>query len=232
MATVKRLVCLANSRKLLGRCVAGIELAEGRRVGWIRPICAREHEEVSEYERQYEDGSDPRLLDLMDVPLIGPRPKWYQQENWLLDPDGDWRKVSRVGWDDLHEVADPAGVLWLDGHHTSNGLNDKIPLELAGGIGSSLRLLRVEGLTLCVFKPGEAFGNPKRRVQGRFRHAGSSYHLWVTDPAYEREYLAKADGVYEIGESFLTVSLGEPHKGACYKLIAAIMERGGRPGHE
>jgi hypothetical protein len=84
-------------------------------------------------------------------------------------------------------------------------------------------------MTLSVFKPGEAFGNSKRRVQGRFKHAGADYHLWVTDPIYERAYLAKQDDDYEIGESFLTVSLGEPHNGYCYKLIAAIMERVGGP---
>ena len=44
------------------------------------------------------------------------------------------------------------------------------------------------------------------------------------DPSYERAYLARPDGDYEIGESFLTVSLGEPHNDACYKLIAAIIE--------
>jgi hypothetical protein len=229
VATVKRLVCLANSRKLQGRCVAGIELAGDLRVGWVRPISAREHEEVSEDERQYEDGSDPHVLDLMEVPLIEPRPKAYQQENWLLDADYYWRRVGRVTWDDLKRLADPVGPLWINGHSTSNGLNDRIPLDLVGGIGGSLRLLRVERLTLAVFKPGEAFGNPKRRVQGRFHHAGTAYHLWVTDPSYEREYKAKVDGTYEIGESYVTVSLGEPHKGSCYKLIAAIIEHRGRP---
>ncbi len=34
------------------------------------------------------------------------------------------------------------------------------------------------------------------------------------------------NGLYEIGERFLTVSLGEPHNAACYKLIAAIIEKG------
>jgi hypothetical protein len=97
---------------------------------------------------------------------------------------------------------------------------------LANALDGSLRLVRVDRLTLSVFKPGEAFGNPKRRVQGRFRHDGAEYWLWVTDPGYERTYLAKPDGDHEIGESFLTVSLGEPHNGACYKLIAAIMQRG------
>lgn len=85
MPVKKRIVCLANSRKLSGRCIAGKELVEPRR--WIRPVSVREHEEVSEYERQYEDGSDPRVLDIFDVELLEPRPRTYQQENWLLDPD-------------------------------------------------------------------------------------------------------------------------------------------------
>lgn len=78
---------------------------------------------------------------------------------------------------------------------------------------------------IAPFKPGEAFGNPKRRVQGRFKYDGTEYRLWVTDPIYEKSYLARSDGQYEVGESYLTVSLGEPHNDACYKLIAAVIRR-------
>lgn len=106
-------------------------------------------------------------------------------------------------------------------------MNDKIPLSLADTLDNSLRLIRVERLRISVFKPGEAFGNLKRRVQGRFQHAGTRYWLWVTDPGYERAYLAKPDGDYQIGESFLTISLGEAYNDACYKLIAAVIERSG-----
>ena len=56
MPEVKRIVCLANSRKLHGRYVAGREWVGGRAGRWIRPVSDREHQEVSEYERQYEDG--------------------------------------------------------------------------------------------------------------------------------------------------------------------------------
>jgi hypothetical protein len=227
MGEVKRIVCLANSRKLNGRCLAGKEFG-GKGVGtWIRPVGAREHGEVSEYERQYEDGSDPKILDVIDVPLLGHQPKDFQQENWLLDPDYYWEKAGRATWADLSRLADPIGPLWIDGIHTYNGLNDKIPLAQVGSIGSSLRLLHVSGLAISVFKPGEAFGNPKRRVQGRFKYGGRDYHLWVTDPVYERAFLSKPDGDYKLGESFLAVSLGEPHNDACYKLIAAIIERDG-----
>lgn len=227
MITVKRLVCLANSRKLSGRCIAGIELAGAKRVGWIRPVSMREHQEVSEHERQYEDGSDPKLLDIMNVPLIEARPKEYQRENWLLDPEHYWERVGSLAWRYLHGLTDPAGRLWINGNSTYNGVNDRIPVADAAKLHSSLHLIHVQELTLSVFKPGGAFGDPKRRVQGRFVYAEARYHLWVTDPTYERAYLAKPDGEYAIGESFLTVSLGEPYEGFCYKLIAAIMKRGG-----
>ena len=222
---IKCIVCLANSRKLSGRCIAGVEVSEGRRLGWIRPVSAREHQEVSEHERQYEDGSDPRLLDMIDVPLLKPQPHEYQQENWLLDRGRYWKKSGRARWGQLRALADPTGSLWVDGFKTYHGKNDKIPLEEVGSVRSSLRLLRVDRLSLNVFMPGEAFEDYKRRVQGRFVHDGREYRLWVTDPVYERGYLARPDGEYEIGESFLTVSLGEPHEGACYKLIAAVIER-------
>lgn len=227
MGTVKRIVCLANSRKLNGRCIAGKEYESGRPGPWVRPVSAREHEEVSEYERQYEDGSDPRVLDILDVPLLEARPGDYQRENWLLDPDHYWERHGQVSWGELEELADPAGPLWSNGFSTYNGLNDQIPLESVEGTQSSLRLIHVASMELAVFKPGEAFGNPKRRVQGRFRHDGVEYHLWVTDPIYERAYLAQNDGEYAVGESYLTISLGEPYKGSTYKLVAAVIERGG-----
>jgi hypothetical protein len=161
MATVKRIVCLANSRKLSGRCVAGKELVKGRPGGWIRPVSAREHEAVSEYERQYEDGSDPRVLDIVDLPLLDARAKGYQQENWLLDPDHYWTKVGRAAPSDLERLVDPVEPLWINGYSTYNGSNDTIPAAAADALRNSLRLVHVDRLILSVFKPGEAFGNPK-----------------------------------------------------------------------
>ena len=87
MSVTKRIVCLANSRKLHGRCIAGAELAGSEPTGWLRPVSVREHQEVCEYERQYEDGSDPELLDIIDIPLLRAQPRNYQRENWLPDPE-------------------------------------------------------------------------------------------------------------------------------------------------
>ncbi len=224
MRDLKRIVCLANSRKLTGRCIAGREWSKDHGAGsWVRPVSARENQEVSEYERQYEDGRDPRVLDIIEVPVLEPQPKNYQTENWLLDPGFCWKKAGVFSRLDLPDLVDPVARLWIDGQSTYHGLNDRILLESAESVSNSLRLIHVERLSLEVFNPGEAFGNPRRRVQGQFTHAGKRYKLWVTDPQYERAYLAKLDGAYEIGECYLTISLGEPFNGACYKLIAAII---------
>lgn len=224
MPDLQRIVCLANSRKLAGRCIAGREWSPEQGVGnWVRPVSARENQEVSEYERQYEDGSDPRVLDIINIPVLGPQPENYQTENWLLDPTYYWEKTGAFSPRDLPKLLDLIAPLWIDGQSTFHGRNDKILLGSADSVSDSLRLVYVERLNLAVFSPGEAFGDSKRRVQGQFTHAGTEYRLWVTDPEYERAYLAKPDGAYSIGECYLTISLGEPYEGAFYKLIAAII---------
>ena len=222
---VKRVVCLANSRKLAERCIAGREWVEGRRAGdWVRPVSDRETQGVSEYERQYEDGSDPQVLDIIDIPLLEPRPQDHQTENWLVDPVCYWEKAARLSPFDLPALLDPGTPLWIDGFSTYKGRNDTIPIAAIGSVSDSLRLIRVDRLELVVCRPGEAFGNNKRRVQGRFRYAGTTYALWVTDPKYERMYLAKLDGTYQLGKCYLTISLGEQFRGSCYKLIAAVIK--------
>ena len=225
MSITKRIVCLANSRKMQGRCVAGRELDAGVVGAWIRPVSDRPAEEVSEYERQYQDGSDPRVLDIIHVPLIEARPKDYQRENWLLDPQLYWVKRGTLGWEDLSSLQDRRGPLWVNGNSSYNGRNDRIPLAQAIELDSSLKLIHVRNFELRVFAPGEAFGNTKRRVQARFAFDGVDYGLWVTDPIVERQYLAQPDGEYAVDEAYLTISIGEPYQDYCYKLVATVIGR-------
>lgn len=223
--TTKRIVCLANSRKLSGRCIAGKEILDNGQIGgWIRPVSDRAAEEVSEWERQYEDGSDPRVLDVLDVPLLNPKAKDYQRENWLLDPDQYWKKVSNVTPEQLAQFIDQSAPLWINGHSSNLGFNDRIPVSLANSLDNSLRLIRVASVELAVSTPGQAYGNNRRSVQGRFRFDGTHYWLRVTDPIIERQYLQYPEGTYPVGDCFVTVSIGEPFRGDSYKLIAAIIQ--------
>lgn len=113
-------------------------------------------------------------MDIIDVPLHEPRPKDYQQENWLLDPNQYWVRVGRFPWAELEQLADKSGTLWLNGFHTYSGHNDQIPVDQAVTLVNSLKLVHVDAMQLKVFKPGEAFGNPKRRVQAQFQFSGRS----------------------------------------------------------
>lgn len=230
MLSTKRLVCLANSRKLNGRCVAGREIGDGSPGPWIRPVSSREHQEVSEYERQYEDGSDPQVLDVLEIRLQRPWPGTYQTENWLLDPAYYWVRSGHMDWHDLQAFVEPDKPLWSDGRSTYHGANDTIPVVEADLLDTSLRLINAARVDLVVFAPGEAFGNSKRRVQASFGHAGTDYRFWVTDPVCERKYLALPNGEHQLGECCLTVSLGEPFNGNCNKLVAAVIPAPVGPG--
>ena len=226
MTTAKRIVCLAGSRKLGGTCVAGIEVIKRQRVGWIRPVTARETQELLQYDCLCDDGTCVSLLEVVDIRLLRAQPSTYQRENWLLEPRVPWRKVGSARWDDLHGFVDPVERLWIDGHSTKGGRNDRIPTEIAEGLTSSLRLVRVDKLKLRVSQPGLDFDNPSKRLHAGFSHAGDYYWLRVTDPKYEERFLARGRGEYHLGESYLTISIGEPHTdGFCYKLVAAIIER-------
>jgi hypothetical protein len=97
-------------------------------------------------------------------------------------------------------------------------------VDQANKLGNSLTLVQLPALQVAVFSPGADFGNPKRRVQARFQLGGDDYWLWITDPLYERHYLAQDNGEYALGPSYLTVSLGEPYGGYVFKLVAAIIE--------
>jgi hypothetical protein len=132
---------------------------------------------------------------------------------------GRWGGTTFLRW------LDPVAPLWIDGHSTYNGRNDRIPLALTEPLKTSLLLVHVAEVGLRVHAPGEAFDNPRRRVQARFEHAGVQYALRVTDPIYERRFLAEPNGDYALGECYLSVSLGEPYKGDAYKLVATIIER-------
>ena len=224
----KRIVILANSRKHSGRCLAGREIVGQQWGGWVRPISARPGAEVSEWERQYENGSDPKVLDIVDVPLLGAKPSDCHTENWLVQPDHYWIKAGEMSWDQAHGLSENPAKLWNSGDSTYNGNNDQIEKSAGAGLTTSIAMISVDKVEIQVLVPGAAFGNPKKRVQARFSYRGVNYWLWVTDPI-ERQYLNSNISVHQLGPCLLTVSLAEPYevKGAFYyyKLVAAIIPR-------
>lgn len=223
----KTILCLANSRKLGGRCVAGREIGENGVGQWIRPVSNHGHGEVSEADRRFENGVDPMVLDIVEIPMLRPKPHLHQSENHLIDQRQHWRLIRKATPDETRAaLQNDAGPLWSNTSQTKYGLRDRVDPNAYRRSGGSLRLISVEDLEVQVTTEGAQFNNPKRKVRGQFTFGGIFYRLSLTDPVIERKVLPSDDKRYRVGRAFLCVSLGDVNErdGLAYKLIAAVIK--------
>jgi hypothetical protein len=225
MSYTKTIVCLANSRKPpSGRCVAGREVTASGFGDWIRPVSARPTQEISEEERRYENGGDPRVLDVVTITMARSQPHLHQQENHLIDADYYWEKQRTISWPELQDaIEDPAGPLWLNGPSSTYGRNDRVPEDRLSELTRSLYLIQPQNLELIVASEGGNFGPARRRVRARFDLCGCRYCIVVTDPLIERTCLAGDNGVTKVEDALICVSLGEVFHAFAYKLAAAVI---------
>ena len=216
----KRIICLANSRKLSGRCIAGREIS-GSRVGdWIRPVSGRVNEEISLYDRRLEDGSEPVLLDVLEIPMTEHRPHACQVENHLIADEYYWTKVDEFPRSSLRSLCEAPPTLWINGYRSYSGINDRIPEDEAANLTSSLVLIEPDQLVLCVER-----GLRKLQVRAAFSFRRRTYNLTVTDPDIERNFLRQGEGRYKYDRPAVAcVSIGEPFEGYRYKLVASIID--------
>jgi Dual OB-containing domain len=224
----KTIVCLANSRKHQGRCVAGLEWSAAKAGPWIRPVSGLPRG-VLIYERfcGNANGRDPRLLDLIDIEFLVPQPHAYQVENARIDPGKRWTYRGTIKPEVLlPSVQRVKGPLWVNAGSTKFGMNDLIPEAALAGVSSSLMLIQPDDLTIAVTIEGEKNGEPKRRIRGEFSLNRCRYIFSVTDCAIEQQ-LSKRDPGYEmrLRRPLLCVSVSEVLEAtrACYKLIAGVV---------
>ena len=167
MGYVKRIVCLANSYKPPnGRCIAGVEiLRDGPFGGWIRPVSARNTAEVSSSEYKYQDGASPKLLDIIDIPLLKAAPHGHQTENHVLNPSGWWAKQGELPWDKLAQIRERPESIWTNSDHTTSGVYDCLSADQAAALQSSLLLIKRKDFTVEV---GISSWDGKRTYRGKF----------------------------------------------------------------
>jgi hypothetical protein len=175
-------------------------------------------------ERRYNNGQDPRVLDVVSIEMASPQPQHYQQENHLIDASRRWVKQGTLAWPELQAaVEDPAGPLWLNGFSSHHGHNDRVPEAQFAELTRSLYLVRPQQLRLVVASEGSEFGPPRRRVRAHFNLCAQTYCFAVTDPWTEFEYLIKEDGETAVDEALLCISLSERYNGYAYKLAATVL---------
>lgn len=224
MTTWRRIICLANSYKNGGRCIAGVAFNLMPAL-WIRPVSVHDPVGLTEAERHYADGDEPGLLDIIELPLVGQREHAYQRENWVIDTTTKVQKSGTVSWEACKKYVSKAETLWANTSSTMSGLNDRVPLEQLEGSVQSLHLIHTPNYMIDVTEPHPESMTKGHRVNARFDYRGVPHSLRVTDPQMVARYQRAPVGEYAVGEALLTVSLGEPYHGHAYKLVAGVMER-------
>jgi hypothetical protein len=221
MVSTKQFVCLANSVKTGGRCIAG-KVVTGKTFGpWLRPISNRPTAEVMTTEYMYGDNTSPQLLDILEVQLGEPKPHAHQTENYLIEAVR-WKKAGTASYASLAAMLDNKPTLWGSGASTYGGINDCISPEEAATFDHSLLLIKPANMVIRVGTEGYMYR--KRVVRAVFTYGTTQYALKVTDPLADAAFLKMTDDEYPI-DAFLCVSLTEPYEKdkRCHKLAAAII---------
>jgi hypothetical protein len=209
-----RIICLANSYKHGGRCIAGINPESGV---WVRPIPDTKDRAITE-PMMLIDGKEPQVLDVIEIPIEAYGPdEGCQPENRLLKP-GKWKKVGRITAQYLLKYCQDDTVIL----HTHQ---DYVPPEFFTTHPKtewrSLQLVHTSNVRFVL--------NPWQKWRARF-HDGTRTQLAlkITDPVV----LDKLRNGTNISENcIITVSLATPWSPAnsdqpkrCYKMVAGVVE--------
>lgn len=217
----RRIVCLANSRKYGGRCLAGKEF-DGTKAGtWIRPVSRSEYEEIALFRQTWGFFRPAQPLDVISIPLREPqslRFSW-QCENLPLGW-GLMRKVGRLEWDELAGLVDRGADLWAGASRGVHPRNDRIKLKAAKLLKSSLCLIRPRKFSIRI--ENNRFSG-RRQFRGLFTHRQQRFDLAITDPEVPRRFFDLGQGSHSIEDCYVCISLGEPKEGYCYRLIASVI---------
>lgn len=219
------IVCLANSRRISGRCIAGKIISSNK---WMRPVSSRESEEISEEERRYENGKMPKLLDIIKIPVKECKPHLHQNENYLINDRYYWQKTGTYT-EKLDALIDAPNDLWGKGDSSYKGgtnANDRMSENMCSQYSESLYLIKPKTLKIIVRAEGGEFDNLKRKVRAEFEYNDDRYLFPVTDPIIESEYLSKDNGsfILSVENIYLCVSVGLPYNGYCYKFLASLIK--------
>lgn len=219
---IKTFVVLAASRKYGGYCIAGKEWSDGRIGPWVRPVSRRINGELTAEEVRMNNEKIPGCMDIVEVETHGPARHAYQKENFFSAEKQTWMWQWKLPDATLAKLLDHPDNLWLDGSSSTSGLNDRVPEEIVVKNDTpSLYLIRPDDFMILV--SDDLYG--RKKVNARFTYRKTPYLLSVTDMTLEREYLMKPQDEYPLDNKniYLTISLGEPFNGFCYKLVAAVM---------
>jgi hypothetical protein len=218
----QEMIVLANSRKMGGRCVAGISLQSEE---WVRPVSSRPEGELSPRDCAI-DGRPPRTLDVVRFQYRRRLGDLAQPENVLID-GGDWELLGEVEPAEAYERLRPylsPGPGLLGG--TEKGVSEAAVAQQ--GLKASLALVEPDSIEFVSREPFHP-GGP-RKARAVFELRSQRWDLGITDSVVAPPLRRLESGVYSPtdlgfptpGHILLTISITEPLDGMRWKLAPAV----------
>lgn len=212
---IKRFVCLANSFKEGGRCLAGIELDnenkpvfERNRPKWLRPVSNNEHGAVETALAAHLNILDIVEFDMLDFTSLNT----YQNENVTFVP-GSLRVIGQFQKSDLEQICDDRFLLF--GNRGKAIHKDKI-----NSLDHSLLLIKPKEFEV-VERRYDDNEYPQQRLLFKFNEI--NYDLPITDPVFLRKFQADPSFVQDIEQIYVSMSVGVIHNDWYNKLVAGII---------
>ena len=182
-------------------------------------------------ESQLSNGKQPKILDIVDIPLLKQMSDPLQPENWLIDKSRRWSLMNaHYDTPDLPLLSVSPPHLWRE----PDGLTDRVSAEFlkTKKLNNSIRLIHVPEITLQFgWRAWQGQYRQRRRVI--FDYKGETYDLSVTDPEFVEKH---ADKIPSQGKKatecqlrppngfHLCVSLAPELNGYHYKVVATVLE--------
>lgn len=208
-----RIICLANSTRPGGRCIAGIDIDTEK---WVRPV-SRYNNRAITWDMRNIEGEEPEILDVIEIPLEDHGPdEGCQPENRLVKP-GKWRIVDQKRPRQMLKYCDDDSTIL---HSGTDSVLATFFENLPRKKWKSLQLIRNKNVSFHLDYLG------KRRAF--FRDGKRQYlELAVKDPVFLNKLVKEED---VSSDCIMTISLAGPWAPSitepkrCYKLVAGVVE--------
>ena len=222
MSSVKRIICLANSKKEGERCIAGIDIDTGK---WIRPVCDNRYPSDGRVPEDIRlvDGREPELLDILEMSLADTGNDFgFECENLSIIPN-KWKCLGKARPHDLIKYCSNYNqILHNYGKYVNPSYLKNIPFEER----RTLQLVEVNKFDV------EQKMTSKGSIEWRGTIQSTNGQKLTGAKITDLIFIHKLNEGYQIaGQYLVTVSLGMPwaYEGwegekPCWKLIAGVIE--------
>lgn len=210
MTVEMKIVCLANSFRPGGSCVAGIEVRIDKAGNWVfgdwvRPVSHRPTRAINKYEQTCDDNKEPSLLDVVKITCDEHLPMGHQTENWLISEGVRWKKASKMTSRELaRAISSQKPPPWIRLENTSKGRNDISPEEIVKNFKSSLSLVQPSVAEVSVIRNSY---NNKNEVWVEFDWNKVEQKLKLTDPLQFAHFTKKGKGPHRLDDPIMCISL-------------------------